>query len=140
MTDFESIKNRLTNKRSFNAFIKTVDLVWLKDFQERIKTAINELEQEAETKKLEELERQERLNELMKLIQDEGFDIADILAAKSGVETQPKTRSKAEPKYQYTGENGEPKTWTGRGRMPLEIAQQIEKGGKVLDDFLIQKK
>ncbi|END4451164.1 H-NS histone family protein, partial [Escherichia coli] len=38
--------------------------------------------------------------------------------------------------YKYTDVNGETKTWTGQGRTPKALAEQLE-AGKTLDDFLI---
>uniref|UniRef100_UPI003977E581 H-NS family nucleoid-associated regulatory protein n=1 Tax=Salmonella TaxID=590 RepID=UPI003977E581 len=38
--------------------------------------------------------------------------------------------------YSFTDENGETKTWTGQGRTPKALAEQIA-AGKSLDDFLI---
>ena len=52
---------------------------------------------------------------------------------------KPKVKVKGKPKFAYTDENGNEKTWSGQGRMPQKIQKSIEEEGTTLDDFLIDK-
>uniref|UniRef100_UPI003D19472B H-NS family nucleoid-associated regulatory protein n=1 Tax=Aeromonas bestiarum TaxID=105751 RepID=UPI003D19472B len=59
-------------------------------------------------------------------------------SAAPAVSTKASGKMKRAPrpaKYKYQ-EDGQEKTWTGQGRMPKAIAEQVEQG-KSLDDFLI---
>ncbi|MFM4936126.1 H-NS family nucleoid-associated regulatory protein [Aeromonas veronii] len=142
MNEFELVKAKLTNRRSFSAFLKTVDLPWLIDLQSRIDEAIKELEVEAQKFAKEEEERNAQIADLLSLIESSGLNLNDLIAHQSqSIPTQKQShtqRRKAEPKYQFTGSDGNPVTWTGRGRMPVELAAML-KDGKTLDDFLIKK-
>ena len=72
-----------------------------------------------------------------KIAQD-GIDVEALISALSG-ETKTKAKSKRAPrpaKYKYIDTNGQEKTWTGQGRTPSAIQEQLD-AGKSLDDFLI---
>lgn len=143
MKEFELIKAKLTNRRSFGAFLKTVDLPWLIDLQSRIDDAIKEFEVEAQKLAKEEEERNAQITDLLGLIESSGLNLNDLIAHQSqSIPTQKKQshsqRRKAEPKYQFTGSDGNTVTWTGRGRMPVELAAMLT-DGKTLADFLINK-
>ncbi len=67
-------------------------------------------------------------------IEGEGFTAEELLG--DGVNIS-KTRRKAPAKYEFV-ENGETKTWTGKGRKPKPIAEALS-AGRSLDEFLIKK-
>ncbi|MGC6580519.1 H-NS family nucleoid-associated regulatory protein, partial [Escherichia coli] len=76
--------------------------------------------------------------ELLQLIQGEGFSAEELLGFS---EEKPKKRKnklpKAPPKYQFE-DNGVVKYWSGRGRAPKPIDAALKSGQK-LEDFLIKK-
>ncbi|UNU29929.1 H-NS histone family protein [Aeromonas hydrophila] len=75
------------------------------------------------------------------MLRQAGVDPRDLLsstapAASANANASNKTKRAPRPaKYKYQ-ENGQEKTWTGQGRIPKAIAEQVEQG-KSLDDFLI---
>lgn len=73
----------------------------------------------------------QKLVEFQALMEKAGIDPAELLAA---IDTKAK-RAPRPPKYRYV-ENGVEKTWTGQGRTPKFLAEQLEQG-RQLDDFLI---
>ncbi len=72
------------------------------------------------------------------MISKDGIAIEDLIAAMSGNDNKVKTKKKREPrpaKYKYELD-GEEKTWTGQGRTPSAIQEQLD-AGRSLEDFLI---
>ncbi|TOI74192.1 transcriptional regulator, partial [Vibrio parahaemolyticus] len=79
-----------------------------------------------------------KLAEIAEKIAQDGIDVEALISALSG-ETKTKAKSKRAPrpaKYKYIDTNGQEKTWTGQGRTPSAIQEQLD-AGKSLDDFLI---
>ena len=74
---------------------------------------------------------EQKLAEFQALMEKAGIEPAELLAA---IDTKAK-RAPRPPKYRYV-ENGVEKTWTGQGRTPKFLAEQLEQG-RQLDDFLI---
>ena len=80
-------------------------------------------------------EQKAKLTKIAKEISENGIDVDALVNALSG---QKVTKSKRPPrpaKYKYVVDSKE-KTWTGQGRTPTAIQEQLETG-KTLDDFLI---
>ncbi|MDV3315269.1 H-NS family nucleoid-associated regulatory protein, partial [Salmonella enterica] len=96
----------------------------------RISAALDEKRAEhIEQEKLRR-QREEKRNELLALIESEGFSPTEL------VSTSPAKKSaKRKAKYQYF-ENGVHKTWSGVGRVPVVIQQELD-AGKPLESFLI---
>lgn len=74
---------------------------------------------------------EQKLAEFQTLMDKAGIDPAELLAA---IDKKAK-RAPRPPKYRYV-ENGVEHTWTGQGRTPKFLAEQLEQG-RQLDDFLI---
>ncbi|MDW2172994.1 H-NS family nucleoid-associated regulatory protein, partial [Vibrio sp. 1567] len=102
-------------------------------------TTVVEERREAEEAKCQGLPQQEdKLAEIAEKIAQDGIDVEALISALSG-ETKTKAKSKRAPrpaKYKYIDTNGQEKTWTGQGRTPSAIQEQLD-AGKSLDDFLI---
>jgi DNA-binding protein H-NS len=74
---------------------------------------------------------EQKLAKFQTLMDKAGIDPAELLAA---IDKKAK-RAPRPPKYRYV-ENGVEHTWTGQGRTPKFLAEQLEQG-RQLDDFLI---
>jgi len=70
--------------------------------------------------------------ELAAMAKSKGFDMADLFGNGSKVAKEKKTVA---PKYRNPA-NAE-QTWTGRGRKPKWVVEELATGGN-LDDFLIR--
>lgn len=139
MESTEIIKT-LTNIRSLRVFARETEFDVLEDMLTKLTTVVEERRESVELERAEQVERQEKLEAYKKMLAEDGISLDDLLAvAASGVATKQarKKREPRAPKYEYTDDNGNLKTWTGQGRMPSPIANQIE-NGKSLDDFLIK--
>ncbi len=79
-----------------------------------------------------------KVSEFVSLLADAGINLHELLAEAEAVGTKAPRgpRMPREPKYQYE-ENGVVKTWTGQGRTPKAIADQLAEGFD-LSDFLIK--
>ena len=135
---YDEVMRVLSNVRSIRAFVREHDYELLLEAHEKLGVALEERKEEYAAEKLEREAREVKRQELLALIESEGFDIGQLL----GNETQTgkrkstgKSPSKRAPKYKFT-EDGETRYWSGVGRKPRPIAQAIANGGS-LDDFLI---
>ncbi|ENV52084.1 putative DNA binding protein [Acinetobacter junii CIP 107470 = MTCC 11364] len=73
-------------------------------------------------------------NQILAIADNVGYTVHDLIAY-GQQKGKNKIRKKAEPRYrkEQTGE-----TWTGRGKQPHWLVNEIKNGAK-LDDFLIKK-
>ena len=128
----------LLNIRSLRAFSRELTLEQLEEALEKL-TIIVEERREAEEVERAALEQQEaKLAAIAEQIAQDGIDVEALISALAG-ETKSKGKSKRAPrpaKYKYIDPTGEEKTWTGQGRTPSAIQEQLD-AGKSLDDFLI---
>lgn len=134
----EEIISIFTNIRRVRAFIKdnNISLATINEMIDKLSSVRDNLRDELEA---DEKVRQEKLDKLEKyreMLKEDGISIDDLLAVPF-VANERKKRKPKTPKYEYTS-NGEYKTWTGQGRMPLPISDAIASEGKTLDDFLIK--
>lgn len=129
----------LLNIRSLRAAIRELPFEQLQEAKEKFELVYNERAESVEQERAEQEERQRKLSEFTEMLQQAGIDPRELInnaaapAAAAGA-----TKSKRAPrpaKYKYQ-EDGQEKTWTGQGRMPKAIAEQVALG-KDLNDFLI---
>lgn len=128
----------LLNIRSLRAFSRELTLEQLEEALEKLTIVVQERqESEAEEREARE-EREAKLAEYAQMIAKDGIDVEDLIAALSG-ESKSTTKKKRAPrpaKYKYVDGNGDEKTWTGQGRTPSAIQDQLD-AGKSLEDFAI---
>ncbi|AUI86282.1 transcriptional regulator [Vibrio azureus] len=128
----------LLNIRSLRAFSRELTLEQLEEALDKLTIVVQE-RQETEQAEQEALAAQEaKLAAIAEQIAQDGIDVAALISALAG-ETKTKAKSKRAPrpaKYKYVDTTGEEKTWTGQGRTPSAIQEQLD-AGKALEDFLI---
>ncbi|EGH24851.1 MULTISPECIES: H-NS family nucleoid-associated regulatory protein [Pseudomonas syringae group] len=136
---YEDVMRVLSNVRSIRAFVRENDYELLLEAHEKLGVALDERKEEYAAEKLEREAREVKRQELLALIESEGFDLGQL----AGGDFEPKARKKSrtstqkrEPKYVFV-EDGVTKYWAGVGRKPRPIAQAIENGAS-LSDFLIK--
>ncbi|ABK35880.1 DNA-binding protein StpA [Aeromonas hydrophila] len=129
----------LLNIRSLRAAIRELPFEQLQEAKEKFELVYNERAESVEQERAEQEERQRKLSEFTEMLQQAGIDPRELLnSAAAPAATAGATKSKRAPrpaKYKYQ-EDGQEKTWTGQGRMPKAIAEQVALG-KDLNDFLI---
>ncbi|ETS30606.1 MULTISPECIES: H-NS family nucleoid-associated regulatory protein [Photorhabdus] len=128
----------LNNIRTLRAQARECELEFLEEILEKLTVAVEERRAEECQARAESEERARKLEEVRKMILDQGIDPSELLQTMSSGKSVGKTKRPARPaKYQYVDTNGETKTWTGQGRTPAVIKKAIEDEGKTLESFLL---
>ena len=127
----------LTNLRSLRAAVRELTLEQAESALEKLQTAVEEKRaNEAELIKAE-TERKERLAKYKELMEKEGITPEELQEIFGTTATSAKAKRPPRPaKYAFIDENGERKTWTGQGRTPRPIQNELN-SGKSLSDFEI---
>ncbi|HHQ4663660.1 TPA: H-NS family nucleoid-associated regulatory protein [Aeromonas veronii] len=126
----------LLNVRSLRAALRELSLEQVKEAHEKIELIYLERLEVAEKEQVAQAGRQQKLAEFQAMLAQAGIDPAELVGSTLAVATATKAkRAPRPPKYRYV-ENGVEKTWTGQGRTPKFLAEQLEQG-RQLDNFLI---
>ena len=126
----------LLNIRSLRAALRELSLDQLKEAHEKIELIYLERLELAEKEQAAQAEHQQKLAEFQAMLAQAGIDPTELVGCAPAAATAAKAkRAPRPPKYRYV-ENGVEKTWTGQGRTPKFLAEQLEQG-RQLDDFLI---
>ncbi|HHQ4500500.1 H-NS family nucleoid-associated regulatory protein [Aeromonas hydrophila] len=127
----------LLNIRSLRAAMRELSLEQVKEAHEKIELIYLERLEQAEKEQAANAEHLNKLAEFQAMLADAGIDPAELVGSAPSTSTSAVKAKRAPrpPKYRYV-ENGVEKTWTGQGRMPKFLAEQLEQGRQV-DEFLI---
>ncbi|WP_421297328.1 H-NS family nucleoid-associated regulatory protein [Aeromonas sp. 604015] len=126
----------LLNIRSLRAAMRELSLEQVKEAHEKIESIYLERLEQAEKEQAANAEHQQKLAEFQAMLAQAGIDPTELLGSTPAVATAAKAkRAPRPPKYRYV-ENSVEKTWTGQGRTPKFLAEQLEQG-RQLDEFLI---
>ena len=126
----------LLNIRSLRAAMRELSLEQLQEAHEKIESIYLERLEHAEKEQAANAERQQKLAEFQAMLAQAGIDPTELVGSTPATTTSTKSkRAPRPPKYRYV-ENGVEKTWTGQGRTPKFLAEQLEQG-RQLDEFLI---
>ncbi|WP_447836213.1 H-NS family histone-like protein [Aeromonas salmonicida] len=127
----------LLNIRSLRAALRELSLEQVKEAHEKIELIYLERLELAEKEQAAQAEHQQKLAEFQAMLADAGIDPAELVGSAPSTSTSAvkARRAPRPPKYRYV-KNGIEKTWTGQGRTPKFLAQQLEQG-RQLDEFLI---
>lgn len=126
----------LLNIRSLRAALRELSLEQVKEAHEKIEMIYLERLEQAEKEQAAQAEHQQKLAEFQAMLAQAGIDPTELVSSTPAAATVAKAkRAPRPPKYRYV-ENGVEKTWTGQGRTPKFLAEQLEQG-RQLDDFLI---
>lgn len=135
MSEFGKV---LLNIRSLRNSTLTLTLEQLEEALEYLTIIVRE---RAESDGVEMSARTEQADELSSIrdqILQLGLD-KDMVISALAKESQNRSKSRRAPRparYKYIDAEGEERTWTGAGRTPTAIQEQLD-AGKHLDDFLI---
>ncbi|WP_158782799.1 H-NS family nucleoid-associated regulatory protein [Pantoea sp. BAV 3049] len=133
--EYDVIRRVLGNIRSARVFARDCDFELLTDIHDKLGVVIEERRADAEREAEERRARDIKRQELLELINTEGFSIQELLGDAPAGATKKKSGGTVAPKYQYV-ENGVQQTWSGRGRKPKPIQEALDAGRK-LEEFLI---
>ncbi|SHH76751.1 H-NS histone family protein [Ferrimonas marina] len=131
MADFLEI---LTHGRRLKAQVKGLSLDELHEVIGKLQSIAAEREEEIQAEQEANAERLAKIEAIRQQLAQEGISLDELNA---GQEVAPrKKRAPRPPKYEVMVD-GERITWTGQGRTPKAIKEQLDAGAS-LDDFLIQ--
>ncbi|MGS3152941.1 H-NS family nucleoid-associated regulatory protein [Aeromonas sanarellii] len=125
----------LLNVRSLRAALRELSLEQVKEAHEKIEAIYQERLEIAEKEQAANAERLQKLAEFQAMLAQAGIDPTELVGSAPAAAATKTKRAPRPPKYRYV-ENGVEKTWTGQGRTPKFLAQQLEQG-RQLDEFLI---
>lgn len=128
----------LTNIRSLRVFAREAELAQLESIAEKLAIVIEEKREAVKAQELEFAKRREGLNKYRELLAQDGLsveELAELLAGSTPAKKR-EVRPARPPKYKFTDEFGNEKTWTGQGRTPLALQKALDTG-KSLSDFEI---
>ncbi|MFM5662033.1 H-NS family nucleoid-associated regulatory protein [Aeromonas veronii] len=126
----------LLNVRSLRAALRELSLEQVQEAHEKIEAIYLERLELTEKEQAAQAEHRQKLAEFQAMLAQAGIDPTELVGSTPAAATATKAkRAPRPPKYRYV-ENGVEKTWTGQGRTPKFLVQQLEQGHQ-LDDFLI---
>lgn len=128
----------LLNIRSLRAALRDLSFEQLEEVKNKFDQVHAELFAATEKERATQAEHQRKLVEFSEMLKVAGIDPRDLVNSAAPTTSSGKGKSKRVPrpaKYKYL-EDGQEKTWTGQGRMPKAIAEQIAQG-KRLEQFEI---
>lgn len=127
----------LLNIRSLRAFSRELTLEQLEEALDKLTIVVQERQESEAEERAARAEQEAKLSAIAEQIAKDGIDVADLIAALSGEAKTAKAKRAPRPaKYKYIDGNGDEKTWTGQGRTPLAIQEQLD-AGKSLEEFAI---
>ncbi|MBY5990684.1 H-NS family nucleoid-associated regulatory protein [Ferrimonas balearica] len=124
----------LTHGRRLKAQLKGLTLDELQEVIEKMQKIAEEREEELAEEKAANAERIAKIEAIRKQLAEDGISLDELNVA---TEAAPrKKRAPRPPKYEIMVD-GERITWTGQGRTPKAIKEQLD-AGRTLEDFLIK--
>lgn len=126
----------LNSIRGLRAAARDLPLDFLERVLKKFRFVVRERREKEFLRQKAQDERNERLEKLRLLLLEKGIDPAELVTRSASDEKPEKVRTSRTARYKYQSANGKTKTWTGQGRMPKVIAEQLA-AGKSLDDFLV---
>ncbi|WP_148569883.1 H-NS family histone-like protein [Leclercia adecarboxylata] len=128
---------QLNNIRILRAQARDLTMDVLEDVLEKFNVIVAERREEETARLTNESQRREKLESLRRMMLEDGIDPSELMVVKGKSANIKKATEPRPAKYHYTDESGKARTWTGQGRMPKRITDQLIKGAK-LEDFEIR--
>lgn len=130
----EELKKTLLSIRSLRILTRELTIEQLEEALEKLHIIVDEAKKQKMARIAEEREKEEKIAKIANKITREGIDVYALVTALSN--QKPVKRAPRPPKFKYIDQKGEPKTWTGQGRTPKALQEQLDKG-RAIEEFLI---
>lgn len=127
----------LSNIRLLRTRSRALPSEILEDILDKLTAIVQERREEEAIRQKEEQGRREKIERLRNMMLEDGIDPLELVAGVSISDKNRKSRARRPPKYEYLDEKGEIRTWTGQGRTPKCIAEQLASGA-TLEEFEIK--
>ncbi|MGI2918569.1 H-NS family nucleoid-associated regulatory protein [Vibrio parahaemolyticus] len=129
---------QLMSLRSMRPALRELSTEQIERIHDNAAELLVERQKEEEQIAEQEALKAEKLDLIVKMMQEDGIDAEDVLARAKGKAVSKGKRKELPPKYVYKDDEGNEKTWTGQGRTPAPIQKAIDNGASK-EDFLIEK-
>lgn len=123
----------LGHSRRLYAALRDEPIEKLQEYQEKLTEVVEKRLAEEEEVRLANAEKLQNIDEIKALMAEKGLDLGDFLGSESAGKSK---RAPRPAKYKYVDHTGAEKTWTGQGRTPKAIQDQLNQGA-LLTDFEI---
>ena len=139
--EYSIISRTMTNIRSLRTYVRELDFEQLLDMQEKLNTVIEDAVKMLNEKRLNVRNWKLNVNRYLStsflwgLTRKNGRS-SFCYCRDNGNQTKPKGGVR-KAKYIFEDENGETRTWSGNGKMPLALRKQVN-GDCTLETFLIE--
>lgn len=127
----------LSNIRLLRTRARSLPSEILEDILVKLTAIVQERREEEAIRQKEEQERREKIERLRNMMLEDGIEPLELVADVGISDKCRKSRARRPPKYEYLDEKGEIRTWTGQGRTPKCIAEQLAIGA-TLEEFEIK--
>lgn len=124
----------LNSIRALRSLARQLSSAELIELLQKLRLVIEERREEDRLLQHQSIQRGEKIDQWLRLMQAEGIHPQELLGGYGEGEYGPRKPRPA--KYRFIDINGITKTWTGQGRTPKIIAGALRRG-KSLEDFLI---
>lgn len=118
----------LLNNRNLRAALRELPFEQVQEAYEKIETIYLERKEQADKEQAAQFKRSYKLAEFQALLAQAGIDLSELIGSTSVAAAGTKAkRAPRAPKYCYV-DNGQEHIWTGQGRTPKFLAEQLAQG------------
>jgi len=133
MNDFIKV---FLNARSLRAATKELSVEQLEEVLIKFSKIVEDRKEVEVAELAKQQEKQQKMNEILLQLKENGISPEELMNLTDSAAEKTKTKRGPRPaKYAYDL-NGETKTWTGQGRMPLPLQEIMNEKGSI-EEFLI---
>ena len=133
MNDFIKV---FLNARSLRAATKELSVEQLEEVLIKFSKIVEDRKEVEVAELAKQQEKQQKMNEILLQLKENGISPEELMNLTDPAAEKTKTKRGPRPaKYAYDL-NGETKTWTGQGRMPLPLQEIMNEKGSI-EEFLI---
>lgn len=125
----------LTHGRRLQGAVKDLSVEELETVAEKLANIIENRKTVEAQRRQKDAEKQSKLAAIMQQLDDAGLDLTDLTTL-DDLQKGKSSGKKRPVKYRIIDEQGEPRDWSGVGRMPKVFVRALE-NGKHLDDYLV---
>ena len=133
MNDFIKV---FLNARSLRAATKELTVEQLEDVLIKFTKIVDDRKEVEAAEQEKQQEKQAKMSEILLQLKENGISPEELMGLTESTVEKTKTKRGPRPaKYAYDL-NGETKTWTGQGRIPLPLQEVMNEKGTI-EEFLI---
>ena len=130
---------QLKNLKTLRAVLDNCTEQEVDSIIENLSSVKQEIHCREEKAKEEEIRERAVMMEILETLKNSNLTVDKLVSFSKELSDSKKIdgRSTPSPKYRYTDLNGIERTWTGRGRVPVQMLEVMEKEGHDKDYYLI---